>query len=277
VDGIPLVTPSFYADIALQVGTYTMNRLRASHSGAMDGIVDVSDMVVDKALIPHGQLLRATLTMQWPPKAAATTRSAKIVFASYFADGKIDTEHATCTVRFTSDAQMKSLKKKTGEYRARIDRLREGMKQGEFVRYTRKSGYKLMSNMAHFHPDYKLLDDLVLNENQDEAVSMMDFSAAQTDGIFAAHPAYIDAITQVAGFALNANDNTDIEKEVFVNHGWESFQIYQPLTKNKVYEVYTKMERPKKGDLVHGDIIVLHEDNVVAFFKGISVSILLRD
>ncbi|KAM0813241.1 putative Polyketide synthase [Seiridium cardinale] len=271
VDGIPLVTPSFYADIALQIGTYTMNRLRASHSGAMDGIVDVSDLVVDKALIPRGQLLRATLTMQWPPKAAATTRSAKIIFASYFADGKLDTEHATCTVRFTSDAQRRSLNKKTQEYRARINRLREGMKQGRFVRYTRKSGYKLMSNMAHFHPDYKLLDDLVLDEGGDEAVSMMDFSAAQTDGTFAAHPAYVDAITQVAGFALNANDNTDIEKEVFVNHGWESFQIYEPLTKNKVYEVYTKMERPKTGDLVHGDIIVLHEENVVAFFKGISL------
>lgn len=276
VDGIPLVTPSFYADIALQVGTYTMHRLRASHVGAMDGFVDVSNLVVDKALIPHGQLLRTTLTMQWPPKAAATTRSANIVFASYFADGKLDTQHATCTVRFTSDAQLKSLKKKAGEYRARINRLREGVKHGDFVRYTRKSGYKLMSNMAHFHPDYKLLDDLILNEDEDEAVSMMDFSAAQTGGTFAAHPAYVDAITQVAGFALNANDNTDLEKEVFVNHGWESFQIYQPLTKDKVYEVYTKMERPKTGDLVHGDIIVMHEDNVVAFFKGISVRLFFQ-
>ena len=86
VDGIPLATPSFYADIALQVGRYSMNRLRAGHPGAMDGLVDVSDLVVDKALIPHGeapQLLRTTLTMSWPPKAAATTRSAKISFATY--------------------------------------------------------------------------------------------------------------------------------------------------------------------------------------------------
>ena len=87
VDDIPLCTPSFYADIALQVGKYSMDRIRAGHANAIDGIVDVSDLVVDKALIPHGQapqLLRTTLTMTWPPKAAATTRSAKIKFATYF-------------------------------------------------------------------------------------------------------------------------------------------------------------------------------------------------
>ncbi|KAL2819649.1 hypothetical protein BDW59DRAFT_120646 [Aspergillus cavernicola] len=274
VDGIPLCTPSFYADIALQVGRYSMNRLRASHPGAMDGVVDVSNMVVDKALIPHGkgpQLLRTTLTMTWPPKAAATTRSAKIKFATYFADGKLDTEHATCTVRFTSDVQLKSLQKKLAEYKAQIERLRRGLRQGEFVRYTRKSGYKLMSSMANFHPDYKLLDYLILNEADNEAVSTMDFSAAKSEGAFAAHPAYVDAITQVGGFAMNANDNTDIQQQVYVNHGWDSFQVYQPLVKGKAYEVYSCMTRDKTGDLVHGDTIVLDGDVVVAFFKGLSL------
>jgi noranthrone synthase len=100
----------------------------------------------------------------------------------------------------------------------------------------------------------------------------MDFSSASDGGSFAAHPAYVDAITQVAGFAMNANDNIDTDKEMFVNHGWESFQVYQPLAKNKTYSVYTKMEKDKTGDLVHGDIVVLEEDDVVAFFKGLSVS-----
>jgi noranthrone synthase len=144
--------------------------------------------------------------------------------------------------------------------------------KGQFVRYNRKSGYKLMSNMAHFHPDYKLLDNLVLDEAHNKATCMMDFSSASDGGNFAAHPAYVDAITQVAGFAMNANDNIDTDKEVFVNHGWESLQVYQPLVKNKTYEVYTKMEKDKTGDLVHGDIVVLDEDDVVAFFKGLSVS-----
>ncbi|KAL2850258.1 beta-ketoacyl synthase [Aspergillus pseudoustus] len=274
VDGIPLCTPSVYADIALQVGRYSMNRLRTSHPGAMDGVVDVSNMVVDKALIPHGkgpQLLRTTLTMSWPPKAAATTRSAKIKFATYLPDGKLDTEHATCTVRFTSDAQLKSLRKKVPEYKESMEQLRQGLHRGDFVRYTTKSGYKLMSSMASFHPNYKLLNYLILNEEDNEAVSTMNFAAAKGEGTFAAHPAYVDAITQVGGFAMNAKDDTDIQQEVFVNHGWDSFQIYEPLVKGKPYEVYSKMAKDKTGDLVHGDTIVLDGDTVVAFFKGLSL------
>jgi len=126
--------------------------------------------------------------------------------------------------------------------------------------------------MAHFHPDYKLLDNLVMDEAHDEATGLMDFSSASDGGNYAAHPAYVDAITQVAGFAMNANDNIDTDKEVYVNHGWESLQIYQPLVKNKTYEVYTKMEKDNTGDLVHGDIVVLDAEDVVAFFKGLSVS-----
>jgi noranthrone synthase len=275
VDDIPLCTPSFYADIALQVGRYSISRLRASHPGASKDHVDVSDMVIDKVLIPHGkapQLLRTTLTMTWPPKAAATTRSAKVKFSTYFADGKLDAEHATCTVRFTGDTQLKSLQEKAPEYQSHIERLRDGLLHGQFVRYTRKSGYKLMSSMARFHPEYQLLDNLILNETDNEAVSTMDFSTAKSEGSFAAHPAYVDAITQVAGFTMNANDDTDIEKEVFVNHGWDSLQVYQPLVKGKSYQVYTRMVNGGAGDLVHGDTIVLDSDVVVAFFKGLSVS-----
>ena len=276
VDGIPLATPSFYADIAYQVGKYSMDRIRAGHKGAIDGLVDVCDMVVDKALIPHGeapQLLRTTLTMSWPPKAAATTRSAKVKFATYFKDGKLDTEHATCTVRFTTDAQQKSVQKRLPEYQSIIQRLRHKMNEGKLVKYNTKSGYKLMSSMARFHPDYKLLDKLILNESDNEAISTMDFSRCQNNGTYALHPAHIDAITQVGGFAMNAKDDTDIEKEVYVNHGWDSLQVYEPLVKTKHYQVYSKMTHDATGEMVHGDTLVLDGDNVVAFFKGLSVSI----
>ncbi|KAK4609999.1 Norsolorinic acid synthase [Fulvia fulva] len=276
VDDIPLCTPSFYADIALQVGKYAMDRIRAGHpgAGAIDGRVDVTDLVVDKALIPHGkapQLLRTTVTMSWPPKMAATTRSAKVTFKTYTADGKLDTDHAYCTVRFTTDAQQKSLQKKVPEYKAAIESLRARMKKGELVHYNTKSGYKLMSSMAHFHPDYKLLNNLILNEAENEAVSVMNFSTCTDAGTYAAHPAYVDAITQVGGFAMNAKDDTDIDKEVYVNHGWESFQVYKPLVKEKQYVVYSKMAKDPKGDLVHGDTIVLDGDEVVAFFRGLSL------
>ena len=278
VDNIPLATPSLYADIALQVGRYSMARLRAGHPAALDGIISVSDLVCDKALIPHGQgpqLLRTTLTMSWPPKAAATTRKATLKFSTHLPSGALDTEHATCTVRFTTLAQQKTLQHNLPHYRSRIAHLRAGHASGRFTRYTRRGGYKLMSSMATFHPDYKLLDDLVLDQERNEATCTMDFSDAKTPGEYAAHPAYVDAITQVAGFAMNAKDETDIGREVWVNHGWGGLQIYEELVKGKKYEVYAKMGRER--EVAKGEVLVLDGERVVAYFEDLEVSFILCD
>ncbi len=211
--------------------------------------------------------------MSWPPKAAATTRKATLKFATHLPSGALDTEHATCTVRFTTSAQQKTLQNNLPHYQSRITRLRAGHATGLFTRYTRRGGYKLMSSMASFHPDYKLLDDLVLDQEGNEAVCSMDFSDAKTPGEYAAHPAYVDAITQVAGFMMNAKDETDIGKEMWVNHGWGALQIYEELVKGVKYEVYSKMEREK--EVAKGEVLVLDGERVVAYFEGLEVSFLL--
>lgn len=61
VDGIPLCTPSVYADIALTLGTYVLQKYCPIQSA--ERTVDVSDMTISKALILRGdgsqQLLQA--------------------------------------------------------------------------------------------------------------------------------------------------------------------------------------------------------------------------
>ena len=57
VDGIPLCTPAVYADIALSLGTYLLERYRPDQE---ENIVDVSEMTISKALI-----LRAGATQQF--------------------------------------------------------------------------------------------------------------------------------------------------------------------------------------------------------------------
>ena len=81
VNDIALCTPSVFADIALTTGKYLMNRLRPGYPGT----VDVSDLVVEKALIPHGlgpQLLHSSLKVEWAPKAAGATKKAQCAFCS---------------------------------------------------------------------------------------------------------------------------------------------------------------------------------------------------
>ena len=72
VDGIPLCTPSVYADIALSLGTYLLDRYRPSKQ---ENLVEVSDMTISKALILRAgafqQLLQAHTKVDWSSNAAA--------------------------------------------------------------------------------------------------------------------------------------------------------------------------------------------------------------
>lgn len=78
VDGIPLCTPSVYADIALSLGTYLLRRYKPSQK---ENLVDVSDMTISKALILRSdvsqQLLQAHADVDW------STQSALIKFMSF--------------------------------------------------------------------------------------------------------------------------------------------------------------------------------------------------
>lgn len=128
------------------------------------------------------------------------------------------TKHSWCKLRFTDRSEtLKSVQAKVPHYQERVQHLRDGVKRGEFVHYTGRSGYKLMSTVAHFHPDYKLLDNVILDEHTMEACSTITTTAISSKGSFAAHPAYVDGITQLGGFSLNAQDKTDLDVTVFVN------------------------------------------------------------
>lgn len=269
VNNIALTTPSFYCDIAFVLGEYLMKRLRPGRPGTLE----VANLVVDKAFIPHRkgpQVLRTVLKVSWPPKAAGSAKEAKCEFYSVDENGKQTTKHSWCDICFADDSLLKEVTKKVPQYLEKIARLRDGVKKGEFVTYTRNAGYKLMSTLATFHPDYKLLDKLVLDEPTLEACCKLNFSSVQPGGKFAAHPGYVDAITQVGGFAMNAKDSTDLDKTTYVNHGWESFQIFDELKHGRNYEVYVQMHH-FAGDLYHGDTVVLDGSKPVAFFKGVSL------
>lgn len=69
---------------------------------------------------------------------------------------------------------------------------------------------------------------------------------------------------------MNCNDSTDLDKEVFMNHGWGSFQIFEPLDFDKTYTTYTHMHEGEEK-LWHGDVVVFDGEKVVAYFGKIAV------
>lgn len=131
--------------------------------------------------------------------------------------------------------------------------------------------YRAIRPLARFHDDYRAIDEIVLNSNTLEASSRLSFGSVKRGGDYHTHPAIIDSLTQSCGFTMNCNDGTDLDTEVFMNHGWGSFQIFEPLDFDKEYTTYTRMVEGQ-DKLWHGDVVIFNGDEIVAHFGQISVS-----
>ena len=235
VDNIPLCTPSVYADIALSLGTYLLDKYRPN---SQDRLVDVSDMNISKALILREkvteQLLQAHTDVDWDSNAAT------IVFMSFGANKKLQ-EHARCIVRSQDFSLRETLQKDAFKVKQKMQALRDGIATGETARFNRPMVYRMIRPLARFHEDYRGIDELVLNSKTLEASSKLSFGGVKRGGNFHTHPAIIDALSSACGFAMNCNDGTDLDVEVFMNHGWEGFKIFEPIDFDKEYTTYTRM------------------------------------
>lgn len=181
-------------------------------------------------------------------------------------------EHATCEIHFTDRSRLKLLESSTATIKARMGAMRETLGSGETQRFNRAMVYKMISPLAQFHRDYQPLDEVIIDSNSLEVSSQVNFTGVQAAGNFFAHPAYIDGLTQAGGFVMNCNDSNDLAVEVFVNHGWESLQLYEPLQKEKKYKTFCHMS-PGDNRKFHGDVVVFDEsEKIVASYKGIVVS-----
>ena len=156
----------------------------------------------------------------------------------------------------------------------KIQGLREGVASETTARFNRPMVYRAIRPLARFHDDYRAIDEIVLNSKTLEASSHLSFGSVKRGGEFHTHPAIIDSLTQSCGFTMNCNDNTDLDVEVFMNHGWGSFQMFEPMDFEKKYTTYTRMEEGA-DKLWHGDVVILDKEKVVAFFGQIAVRVTL--
>ena len=285
VDGVPLCTPSIYADIALTLGTYLLKRYRPDQE---ENLVDITDMIISKALILRDgadeQLLQAHAEVDWQlgatnvkfmtfdvsARASLFLRRANCVSQNR---QKLQ-EHSRCTLRFRDRSLLKTLQDNAAEVKEKMRVLRSGIAMGVTARYNRAMAYRAIRPLARFHDDYRGLDEVVLNSKTLEASTHLSFGSVKRDGIYHTHPALIDSLTQACGFTMNCNDATDLDTDVFMNHGWGSFQLFEPLDFDKEYDTYTCMVEGA-DKLWYGDIVIFDGDKVVAFFGQVAVRLSL--
>lgn len=155
--------------------------------------------------------------------------------------------------------------------------MRDMLEQKKTYVFNKPIVYKMVATLADFDPNYRAIDEIMLDSSGMEASSIANFSAIKKEGKYHTNPAYIDALSQSAGFVMNANDKSNLDLEVFVNHGWGSFQLFEELSPDKHYETHVVMLETS-GRLWKGDVLVLDGEKVVAMFGGIAVSLsLTRD
>ena len=70
---------------------------------------------------------------------------------------------------------------------------------------------------------------------------------------------------------MNCNDGANLEKDIFVNHGWQSIRLYEHLSADKIYRTYEKVHEAD-NKMWKGDVMVMCEDRIVAKFGSILVS-----
>ena len=133
--------------------------------------------------------------------------------------------------------------------------------------------YKMISGLAQFDPNYMALDQIILDSSALEASGVVSFTSVNSTGSFHTHPAYIDALSQLAGFAMNANDKANLSEKVFVNHGWRDFRLFERISYSKTYGTYVKMQEAP-GKTYVGNVFVFEQDRAVAIFEDIVVSLL---
>lgn len=173
-------------------------------------------------------------------------------------------------MRFKDRSLQQSLQEDAEKAKQKMQILRDGITTGATARFNRPMVYRAIRPLARFHDDYRAIDEIVLNSNTLEAMSHISFGTVKKGGTYHTHPAIIDSLTQSCGFTMNCNDSTDLDVEVFMNHGWGSFQIFEALDYGKKYVTYTRMAEGA-DKLWHGDVLIFDGEKVVAFFGQIAV------
>ena len=165
--------------------------------------------------------------------------------------------------------ELASLEDQAAYATSNFGRLRDGLLEGKTYRFNRSMLYKMVAAVAEFDSNYRAIDDIILDSDALEACGNVRYNCSD-EGSFHTHPAILDALSQVGGFIMNANDSADLDKEVYVNHGWKSFEMFEPISAGKSYQTHVKME-PRQDNLWEGDITVFEAGRVVACFKGITL------
>ena len=187
-------------------------------------------------------------------------------------NGKVIEQHSNCVLRFfDAKRSFAQLKDECMFIQTRMNSIQKQISErGNTYRFSKSMIYKMIAQLADFDPNYRGLVEITLDNDKFEACGRVSFTDVKKGGNFHTNPAYIDALSQLGGFVMNANEGVDLTKEVFINHGWDSMQLLEPIDENKTYETHVGM-RAHEGNLWKGDVTIFESGKIIGRFGGVVV------
>ncbi|RDA96259.1 hypothetical protein CP533_1781 [Ophiocordyceps camponoti-saundersi (nom. inval.)] len=260
VKGVSLVTPSFYVDIALSASHHLQRN--TNFSFIQDHQPCIREMTIMKALIPsQTSHIRTEISIE-----SNNRRHLNILFSSVNQD--IKTTHARCKLHYEPippTERLDSLRSEAGSLTAKLNL---GLEDGTSYRFNKAMIYRMVAVLADFDACYKGLNTVVLDSGAMEASGVV--SLPSSDAAFTVHPAHLDALMQLPGFVMNANDASDLEVKAFVNHGWDELTLFEPLKPAVVYQSCVRMRR-HDDSVWKGTMTVVSGQRTVALVEGITM------
>ena len=261
VSGIGLCPSSVYADVAFTAAWYIASRMTPSDPVPA---MDLSSMEVFRPLIVDSsetsQLLKVSATRNPNEQVVNIKISSQ--------DDKGRQEHAHCTVMYGDGHQwMDEWQRNAYLFQSRIDKLTQPGSPG-IHRMLKEMIYKQFQTVVTYSPEYHNIDEIFMDCDLNETAANIRLQSTAGSGEFIYSPYWIDTVAHLAGFILNANVKTPADT-VFISHGWQSFRIAAPLSAEKAYRGYVRMQPSSGRGVMAGDVYIFDGDEIVVVCKGI--------
>ncbi|KAL8657213.1 MAG: hypothetical protein Q9226_002153, partial [Calogaya cf. arnoldii] len=267
VNNNALCPSSLYADMAVTVAKYMYEKLKP---GTELPAMSINKMEASKSLIA-GQSDEQRLRLH----AEADIDAGQVIlhFYSTTSEGKKRIDHAKCLVSYI-DAQAALLNWKRSHYliKPRVEAL---MHDGTAEKMHRDTAYSLFGSFVKYGASYRGMEEVNVNLDEYEATAKVAFQTKGEDGTFVCSPYWIDSIGHVSGFVVNVKEALGDKAQVFISHGWEAMCFARPLSKDRVYRSYVKMQ-PAGSKIMAGDVFLFEENEIIAVIEGIKFQAIPR-
>jgi naphtho-gamma-pyrone polyketide synthase len=271
VNTVMLCSSSLYADIAFTMAEHMLKSSGMLHDNTG---LDCGTMSIQRPLTVQpdttSHLLRVSAEADWTGGEVALT------FYSVGENEQKTADHASCVLKVTeSQNWLTEWRRNAFLPLSRVRSLHAAVNMGNAHNIKRGLAYKLFATLVDYSSDYRGMEQVILDSESLEATAQVKFQI--DDQGFNINPCWIDSLAHIAGFIMNGNDNVCSEDQIFINHGWEAMRCAKLIQYEKTYTTYNRMQL-ESSTMYVGDTYVFEDDELVAKFEGVRVSLpTLRD